>query len=256
MSLIDSNTVYTRALSKKIEPQRQLGDAESGNSENSQDYQELHPGLAKVFGQRGRNKLSKKQQATGDRIAADFEKTEAVDEGKAKERGDDVAQDSHHYRREILSQIRRVYADANASEPKKYSYTEWAYFLKLLGEDEADSRFHKRAPVAPKAGENPTADQTVAISAPGQSDVHKDERQITPWSWLGQTSPLMDDKDEPEWILERLFARLEQSMKDQLQEAGQSNGRKPSTIDNKDQNVASDQDTLQSTPDETKDKDV
>ena len=187
------------------------------------DFQELHPGLAKVFGQRGRKKVTQKQQESNDRFAANFEAEEKLEEEEAKDRGDDIARNEHHYRRILLSSLRQVYADSSASEPKQYTYDEWARFLKLLGEDEADERFHRRPHTGKAAnkkktsGKQPSAPDEVGygrqeVLPPNQQTEDGDEP--VKWSWIGTRSPLMGDKDEPVWLLEKLFQRLEESLRD------------------------------------------
>ena len=227
------------------------GRKESSSDFDDSEFQELHPGLVKVFGQRGKRKLLKKQRKADERVAATFEQDEARQEEEAKDQGDEIAADEHHYRRMLLSNIRRVYADSGTAEPKQYTYDEWAFFLKLLGEDEADERFHLRAlntrRTKDKKKRSPT-DQVedgrngqMQILPPRQEDPEDDE--TVQWSWIGSKSPLMGDKDEPSWLLEKLFQRLEESMRDSqetrklaAQNAGQQN--------NGQRDVPSDQETV------------
>lgn len=198
-----------------------VGRKKPSSDSGETDFQELHPGLVKVFGQRGKRKLFQKQRKADERVAATFEEDEKQQEEEAKGRGDEVAEDEHHYRRMLLSNIRRVYADSGQTEPKQYTYDEWAFFLKLLGEDEADERFHMRAlnkrRTKDKKKHSPTnqvedvRNGQIRILPPGQSDPADDE--TVQWSWIGSKSPLMSDKDEPSWLLEKLFQRLEESMR-------------------------------------------
>lgn len=136
--------------------------------------------------------------------------------------------DEHHLRHVLISQIRRVYADTAASTPKRYSYDEWVYFLKLLGEDERDTTTHKHASELEDRtsghGNNPARKNTIDLcgqegaygrgsdKAPGQ-----DKNKVS-WSWIGNRSPLMGDKEEAEWLLEKLFERLEESLRSELKE--------------------------------------
>ena len=46
----------------------------------------------------------------------------------------------------------------------------------------------------------------------------KGDEEVTKWSWIGPRSPLMGEKDESEWLLEKLFARLEWSLKEHWDE--------------------------------------
>jgi potassium channel subfamily K, other eukaryote len=201
---------------------RQAVKKQSSDSDE-QGFQELHPGLAKVFGQRRLRKVNKKRQEAGERLASEFEATEKLEEEEAKDRGDEIAEDEHHYRRMLLKQIRRVYADSAAPTPKKYTYEEWAYFLRLLGEDESDSRHHLQVFTGRKRKHKkqsaPPTELTVDgrggqmdILPPNQSD-DPDSEDVVKWSWIGSRSPLMGDKEESEWLLEKLFQRMEESMR-------------------------------------------
>jgi hypothetical protein len=40
------------------------------------------------------------------------------------------------------------------------------------------------------------------------------------WSWIGQRSPLMGPKSEPDWLLDKLFRKLEKSLRGELQISG------------------------------------
>jgi len=110
-----------------------------------------------------------------------------------------------------------------AATPKKYSFEEWAYFLKLLGEDERDVTYHGRPPVnAPdhrpraRTGDADQAGQA-DTQAPGEvSDRDNKATQIKKWSWIGHRSPLMGGKDEAEWLLDKLFQRLEESLREKM----------------------------------------
>lgn len=128
--------------------------------------------------------------------------------------------DEHHFRHILISQIRKVWNDVNSDPPKKYSYAEWAYYLRLLGEDENDRRFHrrptaKRAAQALKEAEDNEKNQHAGLTPSGVvkhgTDLDK-PRQVTKWSWMGPNSPLLANDDEPSWLLQKLFIRLEDSL--------------------------------------------
>ena len=68
----------------------------------------------------------------------------------------------------------------DADPPRKYSFKEWSWLLKLLGEDENDETRHRRV------GQRLPDDIKVV------SPVNTGERlEGEVWSWLGQESPLM-----------------------------------------------------------------
>ncbi|RMD44384.1 hypothetical protein DV735_g681, partial [Chaetothyriales sp. CBS 134920] len=178
-------------------------DSESGadSDSSSQDFQELHPGLAKAFRLRRRKNKEAKRDDMGARMATDFEQAEEMEEASAKSAGDQESQD-HHYRHELLQQIKRVYGDVLYDDKKHYSYDDWAYFMYLLGHDESDASHHIHIP--DKASSKDDLNKLRTDAATGASK----------WSWLSPTSPLMMNKDEPEWVLSRLVSRLEQNLRE------------------------------------------
>lgn len=221
--------LYKATLGKLDSHHSYSRDVEEGSNNDDDGEKELHPGLARIFklGRHGGRRHKKGTQETGERLAADFERSEELDESIARKHGERSEEgkstpphvlllmlmraDEHHYRRALLSQIRKVYADATAATPKKYSYAEWARFLSLLGEDEHDPSHHKRAldqEHGPSAQEgSKESGQEAAYSRGGRIGTEEKKK----WSWIGNRSPLMGDKEEAEWLLEKLFQRLEDS---------------------------------------------
>jgi potassium channel subfamily K, other eukaryote len=68
----------------------------------------------------------------------------------------------------------------DADPPRKYSFKEWSWLLKLLGEDETDETRHRRVGLA-------LPDDMKVVSPVNTGE--KMEGEV--WSWLGQESPLM-----------------------------------------------------------------
>ena len=218
--------------------------------EDFRNFQEMNPGLAKMApreAHHGHGHRWKLDLEAADRMGKDMEDEEKDEEADAKHRGDSIAEDNHHYRHILISQLRKVYQDTNASTPKKYSYAEWAFFLALLGEDENDSKFHRKAPIKTKDRKvkdilKTDNDATAAVekeetedvegSSPeeggdGQADTNTDENDgVTKWSWIGNRSPLMGDQSEAEWLLEKLFNKLEQSLREQWKSGKEGAGEK------------------------------
>ena len=218
--------------------------------EDFRNFQEMNPGLAKMApreAHHGHGHRWKLDLEAADRIGKDMEDEEKDEEADAKHRGDPIAEDNHHYRHILISQLRKVYRDTNASTPKKYSYAEWAFFLALLGEDENDSKFHRKAPIKTKDRKvkdilKTDNDATAAVekeetedvegSSPqegedGQADTNTDEEDgVTKWSWIGNRSPLMGDQSEAEWLLDKLFDKLEQSLREQWKSGQEGAGEK------------------------------
>jgi potassium channel subfamily K len=120
-----------------------------------------------------------------------MEAEELREEQQARQRGDVISENIHHYQYLLIQELRKMFRYTNSSPPKRFSYEEWAYYLKLLGEDESVSHHH----CAPRG------------SARGG------ERNKGKWSWIGQRSPLMGDREEAEWLLDALADKLEEEIK-------------------------------------------
>ena len=114
----------------------------------------------------------------------------------------------------LAREIRKVMDDIHESPPKRYTYEEWVWFLKLLDE---------LSPAAADSDRNTAADRQsahVGASSDGRGG-------NGPWSWLGDRSVLMADEAEAEWVLKRLCAALEKLLKtsdDQRRGPGPSTG--------------------------------
>ena len=89
----------------------------------------------------------------------------------------------------LISEIQVIATHLKDSKPRRYTYEQWAWYLKLIGEDERNAETHRKA--KPK---------------------EKLEDQETKWSWVGNRSPLMGSQEESEWILDRLVDRLRESL--------------------------------------------
>ncbi|KAF0637249.1 hypothetical protein FPSE5266_20302 [Fusarium pseudograminearum] len=89
----------------------------------------------------------------------------------------------------LISEIREILGHLKETQPHHYTFEQWAWYLKLIGEDESDPRTH--------------------------GSVHQQECDHTvlrKWSWIGSQSPLISTNGESEWILGRLMERLQLSL--------------------------------------------
>ena len=124
----------------------------------------------------------------------------------------------------LMKEMKNVVQHLNATPPRKYSYAEWTWFLKLLGEDESDLSRHKN----PQSIHGAEVAADAARRQEPAAEAHDEDDQIQPWSWLGRRSPLMTSTDEPQWVLERLMDVLERELKEQggdtLAEAEKTDG--------------------------------
>lgn len=156
----------------------------------------------------GNSKMHNTGGAEVDQMAEAYEKEELDEAKNARAKGDKIGEDIHYYHYLLVKELRNVMKDLDTSPPRKYTYKEWAWFLKLLGEDEGESDFHRAPPV--KVNQN--KQNGPEIGKGNTQDIDGNPRQ---WSWLGTRSPLMGHKEEAEWVLERLAVRLEKEMQEQ-----------------------------------------
>jgi potassium channel subfamily K len=128
------------------------------------------------------------------------------EEEQARQRGDIIAENIHHHQYLLMKELRQMYQYVNATPPKEFPYEQWVYFLKLLGEEETYSEYHRK-PYGKSA---------------------KDEEEKAKWSWIGHRSPLLGDKTEAEWLVEALADKLERGLKRLRDEMRESNYRRRS----------------------------
>ena len=168
----------------------------------------------KAYRKRGEQVPGSAASKATDKMGSAFETEELEDAEEAKSRGDKLSEDMHLYHYLLVKEIRKVMKDVNEETPIKYSYSDWAYIMRLLGQDEADSHFHRKAPAqAPPQEELGSAGKQTGVDKEGESgdkdSAVKSTGQSTQWSWVGARSPLMGEQSEPAWVLERLSERLE-----------------------------------------------
>ena len=147
------------------------------------------------------------------RLADEFEKVELDEAEVAKRRGDKIGEDVHLYHYLLVKEIRNVMKDVSETPPRKYSYHEWAWFLRLMGEDESSSKYHRK-PLGTEGTKMETSPQ-IQQADPDNDTGDEDRRQ---WSWLGARSPLMGETEEAEWVLDKLSETLEKQLKKQRDE--------------------------------------
>lgn len=96
----------------------------------------------------------------------------------------------------LLTEIRAVAKNMRESKTHQYDFDEWAWYLKLIGEDEYSPYTHTKAKIN---GKHPNDEESA-------------DEEIVKWSWVGHRSPLMGSQGESEWILEKLVDRLRESL--------------------------------------------
>ncbi|KAL9609471.1 MAG: hypothetical protein Q9167_005756 [Letrouitia subvulpina] len=131
---------------------------------------------------------------------------------EAKGRGDAMIEDAHAYHYSLVKEFRNVLGHLSETPPRRYKYEEWAWYLKLMGEDEANNASHRKPPVKIRKRKSDAPDTQQGST----DDTQYEARQ---WSWLGHRSPLMGEAGEAQWVLERLCVTLEKELKKQTERA-------------------------------------
>ena len=99
--------------------------------------------------------------------------------------------------RKLAIAIRRTADDLKASNPRRYSYEEWAKYTRLI----RFSRMSKE-----------------------ELEEEEEVEGIVEWDWIGQDSPMLADQSESEWVLDRLCESLNRYMRKQGQSGVVDNG--------------------------------
>lgn len=112
----------------------------------------------------------------------------------------------------LISEIQVLMNHLKSSKPHKYSFEQWAWYLKLIGEDESNAETHGKAQPNSRHHHHhhPRRRKTNETAEGVEKDVVSDD--TTAWSWVGNRSPLMGSQEETEWILDRLLERLRESL--------------------------------------------
>jgi potassium channel subfamily K len=79
------------------------------------------------------------------RVAGDHAKSETARAKKQGEKGDEVPKTKRHYHVVLIREIGKVMKHLNSNPPRKYTFDEWAWYLKLIGEDESSADTHRAA---------------------------------------------------------------------------------------------------------------
>ncbi|KID73319.1 potassium channel, partial [Metarhizium brunneum ARSEF 3297] len=125
----------------------------------------------------------------------------------------------------LISEIQTVAKTIRDDRHRRYTFQDWAWYLRLIGEDERDPDAHRevrtkeRTRPINKIGSAGTKmlHRQPSVQRHDEDDENQTERNQQPtrnnasplkWSWVGNQSPLLSRKEESEWILERLLERL------------------------------------------------
>ncbi|KAI9690541.1 MAG: Potassium channel [Bathelium mastoideum] len=155
-----------------------------------------------------------------EKIAKHLESQELREAQQAESHGDMLERDINFYHFVLAKEVRNLMKDVHASPAIEYSYPEWAYYLKLIGQDEDNPNLHRTPQIKADKRDDPGLEQS---TAPGRQGAIKMKR----WSWLGNQSPLMGEQSEAQWILEKLSATLELELKRMRSQNPQERYRPP-----------------------------
>jgi potassium channel subfamily K len=160
--------------------------------------------------QRDKNEQHTIESHAADRLANFVEATELDDAREAGDRGDTLERDIHFYHSLLAKELRNLMRDVSASPPRVYSYHEWAWYLKLFGQDENNPELHRKPPIKIDRRRLSHGQHKMEMENLGKADGEEGDLR---WSWLGTRSPLMGNKTEAEWLLEKLSATLERELR-------------------------------------------
>jgi potassium channel subfamily K, other eukaryote len=108
----------------------------------------------------------------------------------------------------LIKEIVTVTKHVNNSPHRKYTFEEWEWYLKLLKQDGFETYAHGITLGRQKFdGEN-----RKAVACECGDGIGQEANGGRKSSWVGNRSPLVCNKDEPQWILERLTKMLEREL--------------------------------------------
>lgn len=71
-----------------------------------------------------------------ERLTSHLENEELAEAKSAEQQGDELQRDIHFYHYVLARELRNIQKDLNANPPKKYTWPEWEYYLKLMGNED------------------------------------------------------------------------------------------------------------------------
>jgi potassium channel subfamily K len=156
-------------------------------------------------------------ESAAQRVEGERAKAETEAAKKRGRYGDKLPKNRKHYHCILIEEIGNVMNHLNSSPPRKYDFDEWAWYLKLIGEDESSPVTHRAAPRNLKQGEHGLTIETTT------GEKNKGNKTFE-WSWIGNRSPLMGNKEEAKWVLERLTKTLRRELEDIRREESEGTG--------------------------------
>ncbi|KAM7204950.1 outward-rectifier potassium channel TOK1 [Naviculisporaceae sp. PSN 640] len=147
----------------------------------------------------------------------------------------------------LIQEIGRVMQHLKSHPPRKYTFQEWAWYLRLIGEDEGNAEKHRKVEEShlhlPHLRHRKKAKETDKDAGAGEKDdgggenksedgeAEEEKRKNKPWSWVGSHSPLMGSQEEAEWILEKLTERLKEELTADAESRKKGQRRRSTVVD-------------------------
>lgn len=153
----------------------------------------------------GKNHALEAENTALDMLASHVEAEELLAATEEDSKGHSKERDIHFYQAVLGKELRKLIHDTSVSPPKQYTFAEWTYYLRLIGEDETDPSRHRKPPLEVQKREGQKPDLATA----GREDENGDAKS---WSWLGTRSPLMSSLTETEWLIQRISTTLEREL--------------------------------------------
>lgn len=149
-------------------------------------FLERNPWLLSWLQNRNARKAAKKRLQRGFETGPDPEEEKELDRPPTMDQLATEAdqEDDQELARRLAHAIRRIAKDLRLDPPKRYSYEEWVEYTKLI-------RFTSRS-----AG-----------------DDEDEEEGLIEWDWIGEDSPMMEQRPEADFILDRLCESLARYIK-------------------------------------------
>ena len=230
ITLLPGEQGTARAHMKQVAAKATGGKITKGNE------MDAPPGLTSTHDERI-GKEDAENQTTAMSRGADFltagiETDELKQMKSAERRGDKLGENIHEYHYLIAREFRSVMGHLNESPPRKYSFEEWSWFLKLMGEDEGRAESHRAPLVKVKNGAGASTGASAGGEEEGEGEGKPDIQDPQTedgaggreWSWMGNRSPLMGEMEEAEWVLQRLSVTLEKALKRHSEAASSGGG--------------------------------
>ncbi|RDL37084.1 putative potassium channel [Venustampulla echinocandica] len=215
---VTGGRIFDEANGPKETPPGILGETRRGSDANSEEN----------------HRRKNAPESAAQRAEAGNARQETARAQRRGEKQDKLPDNKHEYHCLLISEISQVMKHMNSSPPRKYTFDEWAWYLKVLGEDEESAETHRRAMVTPGPPSEGPKNATQGKMGVGMEAIKAQdgEEGKVEWSWVGYRSPLMGHKEEPEWVLERLTRRLERELESVKRDELERKGRERENEDN------------------------